>query len=375
MSMLPGTRPPTLASLRVHVRPLALALALALSLAPGLGGRRLHAGEHVVSVDGERILLDGRPVKILGLRCSNALVSDRSTGALIGWLDELKSYGVNTVSVFFMGSRFGDVKGYRPDGSLDPVYAARMGRIIEAADARGMVVLVGCLYWSTSRAKEDLEGVWKEADACRAIAGTVRWLSENGYRNVFVDVDNEGMAHDATGWSIASMIDAAHAADPSIPVAYNDGDPVPPSADLSIHHGPKAPGKPWLDSEATPRAPGGYWGRFSKETTRKTGGRYYNYSRIGRYTPEMKAEQIRRTRQEVARHSGHMLASTWLQCAPSEGVGGPFARPGGRSAIEDIDASIDRVHPDAGIRWWLEFVRETYGPWTPPARAGAQRAE
>jgi len=42
-----------------------------------------------------------------------------------------------------MGSRFGDVKGYRQDGSLDPVYAERMGRIIEAADKRGMVILVG----------------------------------------------------------------------------------------------------------------------------------------------------------------------------------------------------------------------------------------
>ena len=44
------------------------------------------------------------------------------------------------------------MKGYRPDGSLDPAHAARMGRIIKAADRRGMLVLVGCLYWSTSSA-------------------------------------------------------------------------------------------------------------------------------------------------------------------------------------------------------------------------------
>ena len=58
-----------------------------------------------------------------------------------------------------MGSRFGDVKGYNEDGTLNPVYAGRMGRIIEAADRRGMIVLVGCLYWSTSKAK------WDELDA------------------------------------------------------------------------------------------------------------------------------------------------------------------------------------------------------------------
>ena len=135
-----------------------------------------------------------------------------------------------------------------------------------------------------------------------------------------------------------------------------------------VHHSPKVPGKPWLDSEATPRttAPGGYWGTFSKETNRKTNGEYYNYSRIGRYTEAMKAEQIRRTEEEIGHYNGYMLASTWLQCVPDEGVGGPFTEPGGHSRIADVDADIDRVHPDAGIAWWLDFVRGTYGPWKPP---------
>ena len=102
-------------------------------------------------------------------------MSDKTTGDLIANLDIYKSYGVNTVSVFFMGSRFGDVKGYRPDGSLDPLYAARMGKIIEAADRRGMVVLVGCLYWGDSRAKYQ---EWTQREANAAVANTVRWLSE-----------------------------------------------------------------------------------------------------------------------------------------------------------------------------------------------------
>jgi hypothetical protein len=80
----------------------------------------------------------------------------------------------------------------------------------------------------------------------------------------------------------------------------------------------------------------------------------------------MKAEQIRRTEDEIERYNGHMLASTWLQCVPREGVGGPFAKPGGHSRIIDVDADIDQLHPDAGIAWWLDFVREKYGPWNPP---------
>ena len=325
---------------------------------------RIAAGsDYVVSVRGDQIWLNDKPVKVIGLRCSNALISDKTTQELIDQLDVFKSYGVNTVSVFFMGSRFGDVKGYRPDASLDPVYAERMGKIIEAADERGMIVLVGCLYWSTSKAKEDLD--WTQDDANRAVANTIQWLKRNDHRNVFVDVDNEGMAHDATGWSIASMIDAAHEVDPTIMVAYNDSDPAPANADLYIHHSPKVNGKPWLDSESTPRAPGGYWGSYSKETTQRTDGGYYNYSRIGRYTDAMKEDQIRQTIEDIEKFNGHMLASTWLQCPPSEGVDGPFMKPGGRSEIEEVNEDIDELHPDAGILWWLEFVKETYGEWRP----------
>lgn len=319
------------------------------------------ASDNVFSVRGSEIMLNGQPTKLLGLRCSNALISDTTTQDLIDQLDTFRSYGINTVSVFFMGSRFGDVKGYRVDSSLDPVYAGRMGRIIEAADRRGMIVLVGCLYWSSSRAKEALVEHWGQTDANEAVANTVRWLSERDYRNVFVDIDNEGMAHDSTGWSIASMIDAGHAVDPSIMLAYNDGGPPPPNADLYIHHSPKVPGKPWLDSESTP-AQFGYWGEYSKKTTRDTNGGYYNYSRIGRYTKEMKATQFAQTRDGMEKRNGILFASTWLQCVPGEGVGGPFARLGGHSNIENVDADIDTLHPAAGILWWMEYVKDRYGP-------------
>ena len=323
------------------------------------------AGGYVFSVQGEQLLLNNQPMKILGLRCSNALISDQTSQELIDQLPNYRDHGINAVSVFFMGSRFGDVKGYRPDATLDPVYAARMGRIIEAADELGMVVVVGCLYWGDSKAKAELEH-WEQEDADRAIANTVTWLKEHDYRNVFVDADNEGMANEAKGWNIGELIDAGHAVDRSIMIAYNDKATPPANADLYVHFSPKVPGKPWLDTEATVNAPGGYWGKYSKETSQKQKGTFRNYSRIGRYTPEMKAAQIKRTKKEVTEDNGHMLASTWLQCAPWNGVGGPFASAGGHSKIEDVDADIDTLHPDAGIAWWFDFTKATYGRWTPP---------
>ena len=330
------------------------------------------ASQCVFSVEDASLYLNGEEFKIVGLRCSNALVSDTTAQELIDSLDTYKSYGVNMVGVYFMGSRFGDVKGYRPDASLDPVYARRMARIIEAADERGMVVLVGCLYWGTSEAKEDL-GHWQQADANRAVANTVRWLRDNDYRNVFVDPDNEGMAMRAKKWRAESMIAAAHEADPSAIVANNTRQKAG-NSDLNVHFGPKEAHKPWVDTEATPgNAPGGYWGRFSKET-HQANEDYHNYSRIGRYTVEMKKSQLEDTVRDMERYNGYGFAGTWIQCGPAEGVGGPFTRLGGRSDLGSNDneqaawnRDIDAIHSDAGILWWMEFVKDRYGPWEPPA--------
>ena len=170
------------------------------------------ASQHVFSSKGTKLFLNEQAFKIIGVRCSNALISDRTTEQLIDNLDLYKTYGVNTVSVFFMGSRFGDVKGYRPDASLETKYTQRMARIIEAADQKGMVVIVGCLYWSLSKAKQDLSH-WTQVEANRAVANTVEWLVANDYRNVILDPDNEGMAGRDKGWSTEALIAAAHAED------------------------------------------------------------------------------------------------------------------------------------------------------------------
>ncbi len=321
---------------------MSMCLCWAVGLSLCLSGSSL-AGGYAFTVRGDKTCLNGREFLVKGLRCSNALVSDDTTKELIDQLDTFAGYGVNTIGVYFMGSRFGDVKGYKEDGSLDPVYAGRTGRIIEAADRRGMVVLVGCLYWSTSKAKWDS---WTQAEADRAVANTVAWLKENHYRNVFVDVDNEGMARQAKGFDNRRMVLAGKAVDPCCVIATNFRGEPPAEADLAIHHSKRVTGKPYIESEATPgNAPGGYWGTYSK----KDG--YYNYINIGVYTDAMKAEQIRQTVAHLSRGEGYMLASTWLQCVAPYG---PNQRPGG-------DGSQD----NPGVKWWLEFLRDKYGPYTP----------
>ena len=276
--------------------------------------------------------LDGRPFLVIGLRVSNALISDDKTKELIEHMDEFATFGINSFSVFFQGSRFGDVKGYREDATLDPVYAARMGRIIEAADKRGMVILVGCLYYGNSRGKW---GKWKQADANHAIANTVRWLKENGYRNVFVDVNNEHMA----GFDDAQLIAAGKAVDYDY-VIGTSGKNTTDNADLSMHHGkPDIPGKYYIQTEGTMN--GGYWGPYSKKKD------YYNYINIGVYTDEMKKQMLEYTDRYLDRGQGYIFASTWLQCIPPFG---PNHNPGGMGTAAD-----------AGVRWWLEHLKDRSG--------------
>lgn len=298
------------------------------------------AGQHVFGVQGGRTVLDGQPFLVKGLRVSNALISDRSTDELVANLGTFQSYGVNTVSVFLMGSRFGDVRGYRQDGTLEPAYSGRLGRIIEAADRRGMVVLVGCLYWGNSRAKQ---AGWTQKEADAAVANTVRWLGEHGYRNVFVDVDNEGMALREAGFDNRRLVLAAKQADARIVVGTNFKGQPPAEADLALHFSERAAGKPYIQSEGSPAVTplkgkdGGYWGRYSKQDG------LYQYIRIGVYTEEMKRDQIEDTRRHLERGEGYVLASTWLQCVPPAG---PNHVPGGNGSEQE-----------PGIRWWLEWLR------------------
>ena len=193
------------------------------------------------------------------------------------------------------------------------------------------MTIVGCLYWSTSRAKEDL-AAWTQQDADRAVGNTARWLAERDFTHVILDPDNEGMAVKAKNWRTESLIRAAKEANPKLLVANNTAQ-NPPNEDLNMHFGKPEKGKPWFDSEATPgNAPGNYWGSYSKRTHQANKIVLQLLADRG-YTEEMKQDQLRQTRDEVERFNGYVLASTWLQCGSAEGVGGPFTKPGGRSNL------------------------------------------
>jgi hypothetical protein len=152
------------------------------------------------------------------------------------------------------------------------------------------------------------------------------------------------MAQRERGFDNRAMVLAGKSADPICVIGTNyKGDP-PPEADVALHFNNPVPDKPYIQSEASPSdTPGGYWGTYSKRE-----GLYAAYINVGLYTEEMKASQWADTRKHLDRGRGYMLASTWLQAAPPQG---PNHRPGG-----------DGSPASPGIRWWLERLREAYGP-------------
>jgi hypothetical protein len=119
--------------------------------------------------------------------------AERNVREFIAAMPEWRAHGLLAFTVNFQG---GSPEGYSKtqpwrtgafteDGQLRPEYAARMGRVLNAADSLGMVVIVGYFYFGQDQVLRD------EAAVIRATDEATRWLLEGGWRNVLVEVNNE----------------------------------------------------------------------------------------------------------------------------------------------------------------------------------------
>jgi hypothetical protein len=119
--------------------------------------------------------------------------AERNVREFITAMPEWKSHGLLAVTVNFQG---GSPEGYSKeqtwesgaftvDGELRPEFADRMRRVMDAADANGLVVILGYFYFGQS---PRLAG---EDAAIRASDAVTRWLLDGGWRNVLVEINNE----------------------------------------------------------------------------------------------------------------------------------------------------------------------------------------
>lgn len=74
---------------------------------------------------------------------------------------------------------------FTDSGDLKPAFMDRAARIIEAADALGMVVCLGYFYFGQDERLVDEDAV------NAAVDNATTWVLENGYTNVLIEINNE----------------------------------------------------------------------------------------------------------------------------------------------------------------------------------------
>ncbi len=78
-----------------------------------------------------------------------------------------------------------DSGAFTPGGDLRPAFVDRAGRLIEAADANGMVVILGLFYFGQDERLRDEQAVK------RAVDNAVEFVLANRFSNVVIEINNE----------------------------------------------------------------------------------------------------------------------------------------------------------------------------------------
>ena len=119
--------------------------------------------------------------------------AERNTREFLSAMPAWRAHGVLAFTINLQG---GSPEGYskaqpwhnsgiESDGSLNPDYLSRLKRIIDFADALGMVVILGYFYFGQDHRLKDENAVQRATD------NATGWLFDNGWTNVIIEVNNE----------------------------------------------------------------------------------------------------------------------------------------------------------------------------------------
>ncbi|MCA0957667.1 hypothetical protein LCL86_01330 [Muricauda ruestringensis] len=118
--------------------------------------------------------------------------ADRNTDEFVAAMEVWKEYGLLAFSLNLQG---GSPLGYSNNGcinsafdamgNLRPAYINRLTRILDRADALGMVVILGYFYFGQDQYLEDEKAILNATD------NITRWILEKGYQNIVIEINNE----------------------------------------------------------------------------------------------------------------------------------------------------------------------------------------
>jgi hypothetical protein len=309
--------------------------------------------------------------RLMNLRIAQALFHDewltefpfdpeKNTDRVIAALDTYKAHGILAINASLQGGnpgyakevpeikrdrayQYGPGKGshisaFRPDGSFKPEWLARLKRLQQALDKRGMILNLMYFYQGQDEVFENVDAIR------RAVVNATDWLIENNARNVIIEIANE---HDIRGWdhdrwihdNMDKLIELARArfqeknAGWVLPIGASTGgsmrvfDHVRDHSDLTMIHGnnrtpeekrsrtaelfadPKMPGPIYMNEDDSGRettlevlarelascdavfSEGGSWGYMPWRQTQMFPFRHYMPAKTSKLEPGMTLEQ------------------------------------------------------------------------------------
>jgi len=118
---------------------------------------------------------------------------DRNTNEFV---EAMKDWRASGLLAFTLNLQGGNPFGYgasqpwintafKPDGSLDPAYMARLEKILRRADQLGMVVILGYFYFGQDQHLKD------EVSVKNGVRLATEWVLQKGFRHIIIEINNE----------------------------------------------------------------------------------------------------------------------------------------------------------------------------------------
>ncbi|MBL9144018.1 MAG: hypothetical protein JNM99_10100 [Verrucomicrobiaceae bacterium] len=119
--------------------------------------------------------------------------AERNVSEFIAAMPSWKAHGMLGFTINLQGgspegyskSQPWDTGAFEPDGALRPAFMNRMKRVLDAADAHGMVAILGYFYFGQDERLRD------EAAVVRGTVEATKWVLRGGWRHVLIEVNNE----------------------------------------------------------------------------------------------------------------------------------------------------------------------------------------
>lgn len=166
------------------IAPLALALCL-IGLAPAGRAAPAAAPATILTIDGARLAINGKPTFLIGISYYAGL--GLSEDQMRRDLDTLKKAGFNWLRIWATWDGFdNDVSAVEADGAPRPQFMKKLVTLVAEADARGFIIDVTFSRGETIHKKARIQTVEHHTRAALAVADALA-----AHRNWYLDLSNE----------------------------------------------------------------------------------------------------------------------------------------------------------------------------------------